>query len=100
MTKSLSYMLIGISLLAAPVLSQAGVSIDIEVAPPPVLVQPAPPPRVGYVWAPGYWQWEGHRHVWVEGYWLRERRGSRWVPEHWIERHHQWHFEPGHWERG
>jgi len=100
MTKAFSVVLIGISLLAGTGVSQAGVSIDIEVAPPPPRVEAAPPPRGGYVWAPGYWMWEGHRHVWVEGHWIPERRGWHWVPEHWGERHHQWHFEPGHWERG
>jgi len=56
------------------------------------------PPRPGFVWAPGYYRWDGHRHVWVDGHFMRERRGSHWVPEHWDERHGRYHFEPGHWE--
>src|ERR1700750_270735 len=59
-----------------------------------------PPPRPGFVWAPGYYRWDGHQHVWVDGRFMRERRGSHWVPEHWDERHGRYHFEPGHWERG
>jgi hypothetical protein len=74
--------------------------IDIEVAPPPARVIAAPPPRPGFVWAPGYYRWDGHRHIWVDGHFIRERRGSHWVPEHWDERHGRYHFEPGHWERG
>jgi hypothetical protein len=74
-------------------------ALDIEVRPPPARVVVVPDPRVGYVWAPGYWQWDGRRHVWVEGRWLRERRGWHWVPAHWEERRERWHFEPGHWER-
>jgi WXXGXW repeat (2 copies) len=76
----------------------SGVGIDIRVAPPPPVVE-APPPRVGFVWAPGFWRWEGHRHVWVAGHWMHERPGYRWAPDHWAEHHGRYHYEPGHWER-
>jgi hypothetical protein len=56
---------------AAPSIASAGVAIDIDIAPPPVRVEVAPAPRMGYVWAPGYW----------------EPRGPHW------------HHEPGHWVR-
>jgi hypothetical protein len=74
--------------------------IDIEVAPPAPRVVEVPPPRAGFVWAPGYYRWDGHQHVWVDGRWLRGRPGMHWVPEHWDERHGRYHFEPGHWVRG
>lgn len=73
--------------------------VDIDVRPPPPRVIAVPAPRAGYVWAPGYWRWNGRKHVWVEGRWVRERRGEHWVPAHWEERHGRWHFEEGHWER-
>ena len=41
-----------------PTIASAGVAIDIDVAPPPVRIETVPPPRVGYVWAPGYWELE------------------------------------------
>jgi hypothetical protein len=82
----------------APAFSAVG--IDINIAPPAPRVVEAPPPRPGFVWAPGYYRWDGHRHVWVDGHFMRERRGSHWVPEHWDERHGRYHFEPGHWEHG
>lgn len=78
----------------------SGVGIDIEIAPPAPRVVAVPPPRPGFVWAPGYYRWDGHRHVWVDGHFIRERRGFHWVPEHWDERHGRYHFEPGHWEQG
>ena len=78
----------------------AGVGIDINIAPPAPRVVEVPPPRPGFVWAPGYYRWDGHQHVWVDGHFMRERRGSHWVPEHWDERHGHYHFEPGHWEHG
>jgi hypothetical protein len=73
--------------------------VDIDVRPPPPRVIVVPAPRAGYVWAPGFWRWNGRRHVWVEGHWVRERRGEHWVPAHWEENHGRWHFEDGHWER-
>lgn len=82
----------------APVVSSAAVSIDIDVAPPPPRVEVVPAARVGYVWAPGYWQWQGHEHVWVGGRWLRERHGYHWVPENWVGNGPHYHFVPGHLE--
>lgn len=32
------------------------VSVGIGVAPPPPRYEVVPPPRAGYVWAPGYWR--------------------------------------------
>ena len=58
-----------------PVEARTFVDLDINVAPPApryeqVVVRP------GYVWAPGYWRWDGHgHHVWVGGYYMHERAG-------------------------
>jgi hypothetical protein len=73
--------------------------VEIAVAPPAPRVIVVPTPRRGYVWAAGYWRWDGRRHVWVDGQWLRERRGWSWSPARWEERRGRWHFEPGHWVR-
>ena len=73
--------------------------LDIVVAPPAPRVVVVPEPRAGYVWAPGYWRWDGGQHVWIEGRWLPERRGYRWVPDRWDERGGRWYFEEGHWAR-
>lgn len=95
----------GLAALAATMLlgsalpAWSAVGIDIEVAPPAPRVVEVPPPRAGFVWAPGYYRWDGHQHVWVDGRWLAERRGFHWVPEHWDERHGRYHFEAGHWVR-
>jgi hypothetical protein len=75
-------------------------TVDINIAPPAPRVIVAPPPRPGFVWAPGYYRWDGHQHIWVDGRWIHERRGSHWIPERWDERHGRYHFVPGHWERG
>ncbi len=79
----------------------AAIGVDIQIAPPPPppnIVIPAP--RVGFVWAPGYWRWDGHQHVWVDGRWLRAHPGRHWVPEHWVEHHGHYRFVAGHWAHG
>ena len=82
----------------APTESQAG-EVIIGVAPPRPHVEIVPAARVGYVWSPGYWRWNGGRHVWVGGYWLRERPGWRWAPAHWVAYGPRWHYVPGYWVR-
>jgi hypothetical protein len=84
---------------AAPIVASAGVVVDIDIAPPVLRVEAVPPARVGYVWAPGFWEWRGHEHVWVAGRWMGERRGYRWEPDRWEQRGPHWHYEPGHWVR-
>ena len=76
-----------------------GYGVEVNVAPPPVRVVEVPAPRMGYVWAPGYWNWNGREHVWVEGRWIGERRGQHWVPEDWVEHNGNWRLAQGHWER-
>lgn len=83
----------------APLLATAAVGVDIEIAPPAPRVEEVPPPRAGFVWAPGYWEYRGGAHVWVPGRWIGERRGFHWVPERWEARGPRWHLVPGHWER-
>ena len=83
--------------LLAPAMASA--AVDIIVAPPAPRVEVVPPPRAGYVWAPGYWAWRGHEHVWVSGRWLAERHGYHWVPDRWEQRGDHWHYYHGYWER-
>jgi|SRR6185312_13084632 len=96
-------LLLGLMLAAgaatAPGIASAGVSIDINVAPPPVRVETVPAPRIGFIWAPGYWEWRDRAHVWVPGRYIHERRGYHWVPDRWDQRGRKWHHERGHWER-
>ncbi|HLW25579.1 MAG TPA: YXWGXW repeat-containing protein [Steroidobacteraceae bacterium] len=81
-----------------PGLGFAQVGIDVTVAPPAPQVEVVPPPRAGYVWAPGFWEWRDGRHVWVGGHWIVERPGYRWVPDRWERHGERWHHERGHWE--
>ncbi|HEX5538631.1 MAG TPA: YXWGXW repeat-containing protein [Methylophilaceae bacterium] len=83
---------------AAPTLAMADVSVVIGVAPPLPYYYPQPAARSGYVWSPGYWQWQQRRHVWIDGRWLHARPGYRWVPESWHQRGSNYQFEPGRWQ--
>lgn len=83
----------------APATSQARVFVDIRVAPPATRVEVVPAPRLGYVWAPGYWAWNGRAHVWHGGYWLRERHGYHWNAPAWTPRGGRWHYSQGYWAR-
>ena len=52
-----------------PTTAQAQPAIVIQTPPPPPRVERVPPPRRGYVWAPGHYEWRrrppcvGARHL-------------------------------------
>jgi len=91
-------LVLALGAMFAPAMSQAG-EVIIGVAPPRARVEVVPAARVGYVWAPGYWRWNGYRHVWAGGYWVRSRPGWRWAPTHWVAYGPRWHYVPGYWRR-
>jgi len=74
--------------------------VVVQTAPPAPRAERVPPPRRGYVWAPGHWEWRGGHHVWVNGTWLRERRGYVYHAPAWVERDGRWVMERGTWVRG
>ncbi len=77
----------------------AGSEIITDTAPPPPQAEHAPPPRDGYVWGAGHWEWNGRSYAWVSGTWILERRSAHWVGAHWDKVALQWHYIAGHWER-
>lgn len=81
----------------APAASQAAWGVSVTVAPPAPRVVVAPPPRVGFVWVPGYWDWRGRRHVWVEGRWVHARPGYVYVHPEWVQRGDRWVLMRGGW---
>jgi len=72
----------------------------VRIAPPAARVEYAPAPRHGYVWAPGYWDWRGHRYVWIGGSYVRARPGYSYVAPRWYQHDGGWAIERGHWDRG
>jgi len=85
--------------LVTPAAAQVDLNVMIGTPPPAPRYEVVPAPRSGYVWAPGYWNWDGHRHVWAAGHWLPERRGYAWVPDRWTQGNGGWHRVPGYWDR-
>ena len=98
MRKAVSFLAVAL-LSAGAFVTDARAEIIVDVRPPPPRVLVLPAERPGYVWAPGYWRWSGHRHDWVDGHWMRARHGWHWVPSHWEGRHGRFHFVEGHWAR-
>jgi hypothetical protein len=94
----LATIVIGCTLLS-PRLVSAGTDIVSDTPPPAPRVEHEPVHRDGYVWAPGYWEWNGRFFKWVSGTWIPERRGKHWVADRWDPIQNQWHYVPGHWER-
>jgi WXXGXW repeat (2 copies) len=91
-----------LTVLAAPLPAAAQVNgyVSINVGPPALRVERMPPPRRGYAWVPGYWDWRGKRHVWVAGNWVRERPGYYYEQPRWVAQNGGWVLQRGHWARG
>jgi hypothetical protein len=95
-------------LLLATVIAGSFGAVTVPASAATVIVQAPPAPRVevvpaarrGYVWAPGHWNWQGHRHVWVRGSWVRERPGQRYEAATWVQRDGRWYQNPARWTRG
>jgi len=103
MLKRMIMALCTLAVLSTPAVAKVNFNLNIDIAPPQPQVEVVPAPRPGYVWAPGYWGWQGGQYVWVAGRWVPVQRGYYWVPDRWVEYRGpygpHWHFEPGHWER-
>jgi len=86
----------------APTASQAQphVAVYIGSAPPAPIYERVPGPRHGHVWAPGYWEWRGHRHAWVPGHYVVARPGYVYAAPRWQQRQGRWYMEPSRWDRG
>ncbi len=70
----------------------------VNVAPPAPRIEPIVQ-RPGFVYATGYWRWNGANYTWVAGHYERMQPGRRWVQPHWSRGPNgRWHFEPGHWQ--
>ena len=77
----------------------ASADIYVRVAPPPPRYEAVPVVQPGWVWIPGYWNWNGRHYVWVSGHRVHARHGRHWVPDRWTEHRGHWRREYGHWDR-
>jgi hypothetical protein len=91
-------MTLGAAALAPlPASAQTSFSVVIGNAPPPPRFESVPAPRRGYVWAPGFWNWDGHRHVWMSGHWENAREGYRFQGTQWVRDPGGYRLEQGGW---
>lgn len=88
-----------VALVPLAAVDEAAADVRVRMAPPAPRREVRPPPRRGYVWVPGYWEWRRGRFTWVEGRFERERRGQRWREPRWVRRGGEWQFTPGGWGR-
>ena len=88
---------LGAAFAPLPALAQADFRLYIGSAPPAPVYEVVPGPRHGYVWAPGYWEWRGHRHAWVPGRYIAARPGYVYAPPSWHQRQGRWYMEPARW---
>lgn len=78
-------------------MAQVGLSLYVDTAPPAPRYESIPAPRSGYVWAPGYWNWDGGRHVWIAGHWETARNGYEFRRSEWVRDNDRWRLERGGW---
>jgi hypothetical protein len=79
--------------------SNAYVGVSVGFAPPaiPVYTQPYCP-GPGYLWTPGYWDWNGYDYYWIPGTWvLPPRVGFLWTPGYWGYNNGLYAFNNGYW---
>ena len=79
--------------------AQVNININLGEAPPPLRFESVPAPRDGFIWAPGYWNWDGSRHVWSGGHWERVRRGEDYVRPEWRQENGKWRLVQGGWKQ-
>jgi len=81
--------------------ANAATFISVNIAPPPLPVYEQPLiPGQGYLWAPGYWAWDGdiNDYYWVPGTWVRPPyAGVLWTPGYWGWNEGIYLFHPGYW---
>jgi hypothetical protein len=83
--------------LPLPSMAQTNFSVVIGSAPPAPRFESVPAPRHGYVWAPGYWNWDGHRHAWMAGRWETARHGYHYQPAEWMRERDGYRMRQGGW---
>jgi len=77
--------------------AQVGVTVVIGHAPPPPRYEAVPRPRHGYLWVPGYWDWNGRNYLWIRGHWERARYGEVYRRPAWQHDRSGWRLDRGGW---
>jgi hypothetical protein len=89
--------LIGSTILT-PIQSFAGERMHaVRVAPPAPRHEAVPVVHRGYEWAPGYWNWTGHKYTWKRGHLERARAGYAFRATTWEQADGGWRQSRGGW---
>jgi hypothetical protein len=80
-----------------PKLARNETLVVVDHEPPQHPTEDEPAERVGWVWARGYWRWDGHDYEPVRGHWERVREGYHYVHPFWENRKGRWVFHAGVW---
>ena len=94
-----SFIAATLGITAFPAAARTEVELFVNTPPPAARYEVVPAPRRGYVWAPGYWEWRGHRHVWIGGRWMRERPGYVYGPARWEQREGRYYYTAPAWSK-
>lgn len=73
--------------------------IEVDSAPPPMQTEVIPPAREGYVWIPGYWNYQGGQYNWVAGHYETARAGYVYVAPRYEQANGHWRMYAGGWGR-
>jgi hypothetical protein len=89
----------GLGMLSAPLVSSAGFSLSITIAPPVLQVYQQPLcPQDGYLWTPGYWGYGNAGYYWIAGAWVAPPQpGFLWTPGYWGYSNGIYAFNNGYW---
>jgi hypothetical protein len=72
--------------------------IDTAEAPPPMRSETMPAARSGYVWVPGYYQYDNRSYNWVSGRFEQERPGYTYVTPRYEQKEGRWGMYAGGWQ--
>jgi hypothetical protein len=66
--------------------------------PPAPQADPVPPPKSGYIWVYGNWDWQkGVGWKWTAGHWERKKAKKAWKAGYWELRGNRWFWVSGEW---
>lgn len=92
-------LVIGLILAAGSATMASAVDVFVRIGPPRSIVElRSISPGRGYVWQPGYQNWNGNSHNWAPGRWEQSPPGhGRWQQHRWVKRRGGWVLVEGHW---
>jgi hypothetical protein len=97
--RSLRILFLALAATLIPAASFGGVYISVNFAPPTLPYYEQPPcPEDGWIWTPGYWDYDEDGYYWVPGTWVpAPYEGALWTPPYWGWDNNLYVFHPGYW---